>query len=206
MIGDWLTVLPSWLLVGLAIGLLATLVVAGTFLVGSRLFGSDGSDGRRNDGGSVEGSARRRSEIREYLRGLEEVFVEDYRVHGRTVAFYLPRRDVAITFDARAYFSLEDADTYAVLCEHEMPTHLLGRRLPFDTPETAIPPGTNADPVAAAFAELGIDRTTDERAVRTAYRERVKSVHPDQGGTEEGFRRVREAYAIARGYTQQTAS
>lgn len=206
MIGDWLTVLPSWLLVGLAVGVLATLVVAGTFLVGGRLFDTGEDDGRSDDRASVEGSARRRSEIREYLHRIEEEFFEDHRIHGRTVAFYLPRRDVAITFDAQAFFSLEDAETYAVLCEHEMPTHLLGRRLPFEIPETAIPPGTNPDSVAAAFTELGIDRTTDEAAVRTAYRERVKAVHPDQGGTEEAFRRVREAYAVARNYTEQTAS
>lgn len=204
MIDEWLAALPSWLLLGLAVGFLATLAVAGTFLVGGRLFPTGAATDRPDSGASVDGPARRRAEIREYLREIDEAFLEQHAVHGRTVAFYLPRRDVAVTFDAQTYFYLEDAGTYTVLCEHEMPIHHLGRRFPFEVPEAAGPTGANSDPVAAAFAELGIDQTTDETAIRTAYRERIKEVHPDQGGSEKAFRRVREAYAVARNYTERT--
>lgn len=198
-----MALLPRWLLVGLAVGLLATLAVAGTFLVGEQLFPSRAAGGQTGPRGSVDGPTRRRTEIREYLRRIDEPFFEDHAVYGRTVAFYLPRRDVAVTFDAQAYFHLEDAGTYTVLCEHEMPIHHLGRRFPFDVPDAVVSPGIEADPVTGAFAELGIDRTADGGAVKAAYRERVKEVHPDQGGTEEAFARVREAYAIARNYTER---
>ncbi|MDB2236662.1 DnaJ domain-containing protein [Halorubrum ezzemoulense] len=57
-----------------------------------------------------------------------------------------------------------------------------------------------ADPVGDAFDELGLDRDADVDAVKGAYRERVKETHPDQGGDEESFRRVREAYATARNH------
>ena len=46
-----------------------------------------------------------------------------------------------------------------------------------------------------ALAALGLDRGADQRAVRRAYRDRVKAVHPDaDGGDEDEFRRVRAAY------------
>ncbi|WP_096393491.1 J domain-containing protein [Halorubrum trapanicum] len=57
-----------------------------------------------------------------------------------------------------------------------------------------------ADPVGDAFDELGVSRDADLDAVKGAYRERVKETHPDQGGDEESFRRVREAYATARNH------
>ncbi|TKX73100.1 molecular chaperone DnaJ [Halorubrum sp. GN11_10-6_MGM] len=56
------------------------------------------------------------------------------------------------------------------------------------------------DPVGDAFDELGLDRDADLDDVKGAYRERVKETHPDQGGDEESFRRVREAYATARNH------
>lgn len=46
----------------------------------------------------------------------------------------------------------------------------------------------------AAFEVLGVDPGADEEAVREAYRERVKEVHPDNGGSQAAFRRVRAAY------------
>ena len=61
-------------------------------------------------------------------------------------------------------------------------------------------PGGRADPVGDAFDELGVSRDADLDAVKGAYRERVKETHPDQGGDEESFRRVREAYATARNH------
>ena len=46
-----------------------------------------------------------------------------------------------------------------------------------------------------AYRRLGLDPTADDAAVREAYRERVKDVHPDTAdGDEEAFKRVTEAY------------
>ena len=46
-----------------------------------------------------------------------------------------------------------------------------------------------------ALSVLGLDRGGDERAIRRAYRERAKAVHPDaDGGDEAAFRRVTAAY------------
>jgi len=46
-----------------------------------------------------------------------------------------------------------------------------------------------------AYDVLGLDPGADADAIRTAYRDRVKDVHPDaEGGDEEAFRRVRDAY------------
>lgn len=52
-----------------------------------------------------------------------------------------------------------------------------------------------------ALAELGLQRGATQPAIRRAYRERVKAVHPDaEGGDEDAFRRVRAAYeALRRG-------
>jgi hypothetical protein len=48
-----------------------------------------------------------------------------------------------------------------------------------------------------AYGVLGVDPGADESTVREAYRERIKEVHPDtDGGDEEAFKRVREAYEV----------
>lgn len=48
-----------------------------------------------------------------------------------------------------------------------------------------------------AYGVLGLDPGADEGAVREAYRRRIKEVHPDtDGGDEEQFKRVREAYEV----------
>ncbi|MFB6080438.1 MAG: J domain-containing protein [Haloferacaceae archaeon] len=192
---EWLAALPPWLLAGLALGLAAAVAVAGLFVVGDRLFPATPVDRTAR----TDGTERRRAEIRAYLRAIDEPFVEDREVEGRRVDFYLPRREVAITFDAQAYFRLESAGVRAVLCEHEMPGWQLGRRLPFETPDLGAA-HTAPDPVVAAFSELGLSPDADRSEVRAAYRERVKDVHPDQGGDSEAFRRVREAYATARNH------
>jgi hypothetical protein len=221
--------LPAWLLIGIGVGALATGGVVALFYFGDRLLPA-GADSAAA-GASIDGDARRRTEIRSYLSAIDERFREDHTLDGDRVDFYLPDREVAITFDAQQFFRLERAGIAAVLCEHEMPGRGLGDRLPFDTPETGPTsesghgPGNGAfgsggtfgsagrfgtagaggrvsdrgeDPVTAAFAELELPRSTDESAVKRAYRERVKDVHPDQGGDEEAFRRVQEAYATAR--------
>ncbi|MFC5366223.1 J domain-containing protein [Salinirubrum litoreum] len=194
MLPEWLSLFPPWLLVGLGLGVVASVAVAGVFVVGGRLFpGQSHATGPR-----VDGTDRRRAEIRDYLRRIDERFHEDHSVYGHTVAFYLPERDVAITFDAQAYFVIERAGGFAVLCEHEMPAIHLGRRLPFDVPDLEPEIEELDDPVSAAFDHLELPTTADRDAIRTAYRDRVKSVHPDQGGDREEFQRLRDAYQIAK--------
>jgi len=48
---------------------------------------------------------------------------------------------------------------------------------------------------AEAYDRLGLDPSADERAVKQAYRDRVKETHPDtDGGNEREFKRVKAAY------------
>jgi DnaJ-class molecular chaperone with C-terminal Zn finger domain len=58
--------------------------------------------------------------------------------------------------------------------------------------------GASDDPTPReACSVLGVDPGADERAVREAYRSRVKEVHPDtEGGDQDEFKRVREAYEV----------
>jgi len=222
---------PAWLVVGLAVGVAFSLLAAVAFLLGTQLFPAPETD--RRSGATADD--RRREEVRGYLRYIGEEFVEDHPTDGGTVAFYLPERGVAVTFDARAYFRLEGTDVYPVLLEHELPGAALGSRLPFETPPVggtstagttggrgasagvsgrggvggpSGPGGPAAGPrdrtradrdrAAAAFETLGLAPTASQADVRSAYRERLKTVHPDQGGDVEEFRRLREAYAVAK--------
>jgi hypothetical protein len=195
---EWFSLVPPWLLVGVVMGLAAIAVVAGIFVAGGRLFPAPRTDRSRR----IDGTDRRRSEIRTYLGRIGERYVEDATVHGETVAFHLPERDVAITFDPQAYFNIEEAGTYVVLCEHEMPGSQLGRRLPFEVPVDGGESGATASSatgsVTAAFARLGLQPTADAEEVKAAYRERVKEVHPDHGGDGDDFRRLQEAYTTAK--------
>lgn len=181
---------PEWLVLGLGGAAVVAVAVAGIFVAGSRLFPTAERPPRYG------GETKRRVEIREYLSAIGEEFAEDHPVGGQPVAFYLPKRDVAITFDARAYFRIEGSTTRAVLVEHEMPGVHLGSRLPFETP--AIETGETTDPTNAAFAILGVPATASIGEVKRAYRRKVKQVHPDHGGDREEFERLREAYAAAR--------
>jgi hypothetical protein len=45
-----------------------------------------------------------------------------------------------------------------------------------------------------AFDALGLDSDASQEQIKSAYRERVKEVHPDSGGDEESFKRVNRAY------------
>ena len=48
---------------------------------------------------------------------------------------------------------------------------------------------------AEAYDRLDLEPSADERAVKQAYRERVKETHPDtDGGNEREFKRVKAAY------------
>ena len=132
----------------------------------------------------------------------------DREIAGRYVDFYLPERDVAITFDAEAYFHIQGSEsisTEAVLVEYEMPGVHLGSRLPFETPELDFPP-QESDAVRTAFTILGVDSDTEPEAIKAAYREKVKAAHPDHGGNQESFRRLQEAYAIATEYATAAQS
>lgn len=188
--------LPEWLVVGALFGVLGSLLVAGLFVLADRLFPT-----RTVIGSGGDGEGRRRAELRAYLDAIGESYAEDHPVEGQPVAFYLPERDVAITFDARAFYRIERSPTTPVLVEHEMPGVQLGARLPFETPDVDL--GTPRDgagpaPATAAFRELGLPATATIEEVKSAYRRRVKEVHPDLGGDEDAFKRVREAYTTAK--------
>jgi hypothetical protein len=196
--------LPVWLLLGIGLGLVVSVVVAAVFYFGDRLFPA--TDQSQYQHKRVDGTLRRHAEIRAYLNAIGEQFVEGRVLAGREVAFYLPTRDVAITFDPQVFFRLESADTYVVLCEHEMPVSQLGSRLPFEVPHPEREPATPTanGSVASAFDQLGLDQRASEDEVRSAYRSRVKKAHPDRGGTEAEFKELREAYTTAKDYTEQT--
>jgi len=197
-----LSSVPPWILAGVALGAVASTGVALVFVLGSRLAPPQSTT--RDE--TTIGSERRRGEIRSYLRAIDEQFSEDHALGEVTVPFYLPSRDVAVTFDAHDYFQLEGEGVYAILCEHEMPGRGLGRRLPFDVTEPAwnTEPRRHTQPVVSAFSELGLPTDADADAVKRAYRERVKDTHPDRGGDEEAFRRVQEAYATASDHAEGT--
>lgn len=196
MVADIPGPLPPWLVAGVAMGLLATLVVVAVFVLGDRVLPA--AQGERAE--RIDGETRRHADIRQYLRRIDEPFAERSLVDGVRVAFYLPTRDVAITFDVEAFFRLEGTGTHVVLCEHELTIAGLGQRLPFDVPEREPRQPKPRDPVAAAFDVLDVPRTAGCDEVTQAYRARVKEVHPDQGGDETEFKRVREAYATARNH------
>lgn len=47
------------------------------------------------------------------------------------------------------------------------------------------------------YAELGVEATADETAIKKAYRKRAKETHPDnKGGSQEQFERVNKAMTI----------
>ncbi len=185
-------VLPEWLVVGVWLSLGVGVLIGVIFVAGQRLYPSPPAEATR-----TTGEGRRRVEIRQYLTDIGETFAEDHFVEGQHVAFYLPERDVAITFDAGAYFRIERSPTYAVLVEHEMPGMHLGDRLPFETPDLD-DDEDRVDPTEAAFAVLGVPRGATLPEVKRAYREKVKEVHPDHGGDREEFQQVREAYTAAK--------
>ena len=188
--------LPEWLVLGILLGVAGSVAVAGLFVVASRLFPDKQGARQRRDGGEQ----RRRAELREYLTAIDEQFAENHFVCGQHVAFYLPKRDVAITFDARAYYRIERSPTVPILVEHEMPGAAVGQRLPFETPTVDLgrEREPDRDPRRQAFAELGLRETATLDEVKSAYRNRVKQVHPDHGGSEDEFKRVREAYTLAK--------
>ncbi|MCU4716475.1 J domain-containing protein [Halapricum hydrolyticum] len=60
---------------------------------------------------------------------------------------------------------------------------------------TRAPPGSDGPTTAEAYRTLGLDPDADQEAIKRAYREKVKSVHPDtEDGDEAQFKRVKAAY------------
>ncbi len=60
-------------------------------------------------------------------------------------------------------------------------------------------PRTDTMSKRAAYRTLGVEPSADADAVRTAYRERAKRLHPDrENGDEEGFKRLTEAYEVVK--------
>ena len=54
---------------------------------------------------------------------------------------------------------------------------------------------SGTSPPRRAYEVLGLEPGADQSAIRRAYRQRIKEVHPDtEGGDEAAFRRVRQAY------------
>lgn len=183
-IGD----LPSWLIDGVLLGLVAAAGVLGVYLIGMRWFdlGQPARDQYDPDG-------LRRAEVRAYLIAIGETAVESLEIGGIPTDFWLPKRQVAITFDADAYFRLRDAGVTAVLLEHEVPGDRIGPRLPFETPSLSGSSGqTPGD--RWAYETLRVSTGATEEAIDRAYRARIKAVHPDQGGDADELIAVIRAY------------
>lgn len=124
--------IDPWLVTGIVMGGVAVVLVAGVFLASQQWFPD--SRNRTSQSEESHGETRRRAEIRYYLEAIDETFEEDVEVGGHSIAFFLPDREVAVTFDARAFLELRDTGYESVLCEHEMPGAHIGDRLPFETP------------------------------------------------------------------------
>lgn len=182
------TDLPVWLVNGVILGIVAAAGVLFVYLVGLRWFDLGRPAGQTHDPDGL-----RRTEVRAYLAAIGEAAVEDVAIEGTEVAFWLPDRAVAITFDAGAYFRLRDAGVTTVLLEHEVPGDRIGNRLPFDTPsvETHRPVDDGA---TWARSVLDVPVDAPEAVIERAYRERIKEVHPDVGGDATDLIEVIEAY------------
>ena len=190
--------LPPWLVAGILLGVVASTAIAAVFYLGARIFPDSTATGRKQ-----YGSPRRHAEIRSYLSAIDEPFIEEYEQAGSSVEFYLPDRDVGITFDPGVLFALEETATHIILCEDEMPAANLGKRLPFSVPEPHTKPTT--DPAADAFEYLGVPENASPSEIKSAYRSQAKELHPDHGGTTEEFKQLQTAYATAKSSADGTA-
>jgi DnaJ-domain-containing protein 1 len=97
-----------------------------------------------------------------------------------------------------AYTRLRDNLRTVYLWVHE--TRMRSQR-PVETGESEfaaarLPHPDDVDAVAGApppHAELGVPREAEDAEIRSAYQERVKEAHPDNGGSQQEFKRVRRA-------------
>jgi hypothetical protein len=62
----------------------------------------------------------------------------------------------------------------------------------------ALPPPSEAVQ-ASCWDILGLQPGADQSAIKAAWRKRMKTAHPDQGGTREEFEQVQRAYEQAMG-------
>lgn len=60
-----------------------------------------------------------------------------------------------------------------------------------DRPFRTRPPGPTR---REAYRTLDLDPGSEESEIKRAYREKVKTTHPDRGGDEEAFKEVTSAY------------
>lgn len=67
----------------------------------------------------------------------------------------------------------------------------------FSAFEALPPPGSAV--VASCWDILGLEPGADQAAIKAAWRKRMKTAHPDQGGTREEFEQVQRAYEQAMG-------
>lgn len=56
------------------------------------------------------------------------------------------------------------------------------------------------------FATLGLGRGASEKEIRAAFRRAAKRTHPDQGGSADAFRRIREAAETLLAQAEQRAA
>ena len=56
------------------------------------------------------------------------------------------------------------------------------------------------------FEVLGVEPDADQREIERAYRDRIKEAHPDHGGSQREFKRVRAAYEDIKAGRVQRAS
>ena len=60
---------------------------------------------------------------------------------------------------------------------------------------TGTPTANSGLSAAEAYQRLGLDPSADQSTVKSAYRQKVKEVHPDtDSGDEQAFKEVKEAY------------
>ncbi|GAA0554190.1 DnaJ domain-containing protein [Halorubrum ejinorense] len=230
MTADLTGLLPRWVLWGIVLGAVATVAVALVFYLGDRFApsrvaeagdrGAAGDERRRREIRTyLQAAGERFSEdhgfddvvVPFYLpeRGVAITFnAHDYfRLEGEGVYTVLCEHEMpGRGLGRRLPFDVDEPD-WATGNGSEAgrsgssgfgPGRFGGDRATGRSPRGR--PAGRADPVGDAFDELGVSRDADLDAVKGAYRERVMETHPDQGGDEESFRRVREAYATARNH------
>jgi hypothetical protein len=90
----------------------------------------------------------------------------------------------------RWYYRQRGTDTRHARASHGGRSR--SRRSQRREPQASGPSGHLTEAEARAVLEVPPDAS--EAAVRRAYRDQLKEVHPDQGGDEERFQRVTRAY------------
>jgi hypothetical protein len=45
---------------------------------------------------------------------------------------------------------------------------------------------------------LGVEKDADQDTIKRAYRRKARQLHPDAGGTEDGFKELTTAYEVLR--------